>query len=87
MFKEFFKKIYKSKKTVSKETANKMLDEKKSLQQQIDKRQRQIEKFELLIVEDPDHKERYLERITVHKKFIKKHVIEIEEIEIFLLDS
>ena len=87
MFKNLFKKIYKSRKTVSKEDADKLNKDISNLEQEIDKRIKQIEKFETLIIDDPEHKERYLKRIQAHQRFIKEHKVEIEKIEMFLLDS
>ena len=87
MVNKFYKEVYKSRKTVSKKEARKLRNEIKELKGQIDKRSKQIEKFEKLIVSDPDHKERYQQRIAVHKDFIIDHTGKIKENEIILLDS
>jgi len=87
MFEKIFKKLYKSRKTVTKEEASKLKNDIRVLEVEIDKRLSQIEKFETLIVDDPRYKKRYLERISAHKRFIKEHLDKIEEIEMILLDS
>jgi hypothetical protein len=87
MFKEFYRRIYKSKKTISKESAAKLMEEKDTLLINIQKREQQIDKFRILSIEDPDFKERYLRRISVHKEYILKHKNRIEQIEMILLDS
>ena len=79
--------MYKSKKTISKESADKLREEMDVLKADICKREQQIDKFKGLIVEDPDFKERYMERITVHKEFISKHKNKIQQNEMILLDS
>ena len=43
--------------------------------------------FNELVKDDPENKERYQQRIKVHKEFIKNELYEIEEIEMILLDS
>ena len=87
MFENIFKKLYKSKKTVS-------VDEKKSFEKELNDlkkelviRKKQIEKFNSLIIEDPTHKKKYFERMDVHKKFVLEAEQRIKEIEIILLDS
>jgi predicted nucleic acid-binding Zn-ribbon protein len=87
MFKKFYVNSYKSNKTISKEEAQKLKDDIKALENMIEKRQLQIEKFKKLIVEDPENRERYEMRIAVHKQFIKNELHEIEKIGIILLDS
>ena len=87
MFKKFFKKVYKSRKTIPKELALKLKNDISLLEEDTLKRQAQVEKFLDLCKTDPEHKERYLRRIGVHKEFIKSNAAKIEEIEMILLDS
>ena len=87
MFKKFYTKYYKSRKTVSEEQANKLRQDILALKEDIHARRQQIEKFELLITTDEEHKERYAQRVSVHKEFIKSNLAKIEEIEMILLDS
>tara|TARA_R100000030_G_C3247886_1_gene122251 strand:+ start:1309 stop:1572 length:264 start_codon:yes stop_codon:yes gene_type:complete len=87
MFKEFFKRIYKSRKTIPKEKADALKNDIRILKELIDKRQKQIKKFEGLVISDPEHEKKYLERITIHKGLVKEHLQKIEEIEMILLDS
>ena len=87
MFKKLYTKYYKSRKTVSDEQAKKLKKDILALKEDIHARRQQIEKFELLIHTDEEHKERYARRISVHKEFIKSNLAKIEEIEMILLDS
>ena len=87
MFKKLYERYYKSRKTVSKERAKALRNDISLLKEQISKREVQIEKFNELVKDDPENKERYQQRIKVHKEFIKNELYEIEEIEIILLDS
>ena len=87
MFKKLYERYYKSRKTVSKERARELRNDISLLKEQIKKREAQIEKFDKLVNDDPENKERYRQRIKVHKEFIKNELYEIEEIEMILLDS
>ena len=87
MFKKLYERYYKSRKTVSKERARELRNDISLLKQQISKREAQIQKFDKLVNDDPENKERYQQRIKVHNEFIKNELYEIEEIEMILLDS
>tara|TARA_R100001460_G_scaffold20419_1_gene42317 strand:- start:338 stop:601 length:264 start_codon:yes stop_codon:yes gene_type:complete len=87
MFKNFFKKTYKSKKTLESEKAKQLEIEIDSLRKDNLKRQKQISKFLTLMEIDPEHEKRYQDRIDVHKKFMTSNNKRIEEIEYILLDK
>ena len=87
MFKDFFRKTYKSKKTLAPEKAQELENEMDSLKEDNLKRQKQISKFLTLIEIEPEYKERYENRIVVHKKFIAANNERIEEIKDILLDK
>ena len=87
MLKNFYRSIHKSMKKVSKEKVRKLKSDITVLEEQIKKREVQIDKFICLIKEDPENKERYQKRIDVHKEFIKNELLEIEKINFILLDS
>ena len=87
MFKEFFKKTYKSKKTLEPKKADELETEMTSLREDNLKRQKQISKFLTLIEIDPEHKNKYENRIGVHKQIMTSNNKRIEEIEHILLDK
>lgn len=87
MFENIFKKLYKSKKTVSKEEKEMLEKELAELKQDTQTRKQQIEKFNKLIQEDPDYKQKYIERKSVHEQILANAQQRIEKIEIILLDS
>ena len=87
MLKSFYRSVHKSMKKVSKEQAKRLRNDIAALEEQIKKREVQIDKFISLIKEDPENKERYQRRIDVHKEFIKNELLEIEKINFILLDS
>lgn len=86
MFKHFFKNRYKSRKTISENEANELQEKIHSLEEQIQKRVNQIEKFRILIAQQVEHAERYLKRIDTHNALISDHQYEIEKIRMILLD-
>ncbi len=87
MFKKLYTKYYKSRKTVSKDQAKKLKKDILALKEDVYARRKQIEKFELLMQADEEHRDRYARRVSVHKEFIKSSLAKIEEIEMILLDS
>ena len=87
MFENIFKKLYKSRKTVTEEEKQKLQKELEGLKSESKLRKAQIEKFNFLITHDPQYKEKYSQRMNVHKKFVSEAEKRIDEIEIILLDS
>ena len=87
MFKDFFRKTYKSKKTLAPEEAERLENEMSSLHEDNLKRQKQISKFLTLIEIEPEYKQKYESRIVVHKKFMAANNERIEEIKDILLDK
>ncbi len=87
MFENVYKKLYKSRKTVSTKEAKTYKKKIKDLKASIEKRTEQISKYKKLIKEDTSRKDRYHQRIKVHEQYIDKENKLIKEIEFILLDS
>ena len=87
MFKNFFKKKYKSRKLLSPEEVVVLEEEQKQLLEEVKIREKQIDKFKSLILQDPDNQTRYVKRMKVHSDLLDKHKKRLEEIEIKLLDK
>jgi len=87
MFKEFYKKIFKSRKLLSPEETARLEEELEILQKEVDTREKQVDKFKTLILQDPDNSTRYVKRIKIHTDLLKEQKKRLEEIEIKLLDK
>ena len=87
MFKEFYKKIFKSRKLLSPEETVRLEKELEMLQKEVDTREKQVDKFKTLILQDPDNSTRYVKRMKVHTDLLKEQKKRLEEIEIKLLDK
>ena len=87
MFKEFYKKIFKSRKLLSPEEAVRLEEEVAILQKEIHIREKQVDKFKTLILEDPDNTKRYVKRMKVHVDLLRDQKRKLEEMEIKLLDK
>ena len=87
MFDKFFKKVFKSRKTVSEEDAEDMKKQVERLKEDNKLREAQVVKLGRLLHEDPIHKDRYAKRINVHNRIINSNKKTIQELEIKLLDS
>jgi hypothetical protein len=87
MFKEFFKKVYKSKKSLTQQEVEDLETEQQVLRDEITIRQKQIDKFKKLISEDFSNESRYNNRMSVHIGIVAKHNKRLDEIEIKLLDK
>ena len=87
MFNEFFKKVFKSRKTVPAEevkTVNKQIER---LKEDITLREAQVIKLTRLLHEDPGNSANYAKRLNLHNKIILENKQIIQELEIKLLDS
>ena len=62
-------------------------EEQKQLLKEAEIREKQIDKFKSLILQDPDNLTRYVKRMKVHSDLLIKHRKRLEEIEIKLLDK
>ncbi len=87
MFDKFFKKVFKSRKTVSLEQAEDMRKQVERLKEDNKLREAQIIKLGRLLHDDPIHKDRYAKRINIHSRIINDNKQTIHELEIKLLDS
>lgn len=87
MFDKFFKKVFKSRKTVSAEQAEDMEKQVQRLKEDNKLREAQIIKLGRLLHDDPIHKDRYAKRINIHSRIINDNKKTIQELEIKLLDS
>ena len=87
MLNEFFKKVFKSRKTVSAEEAEQMQKEIERLKEDIQLRELQVIKFGKLLKEDPDNSDKYAKRLNIHNRIIVDNKQKIQELEIKLLDS
>jgi hypothetical protein len=85
MFKEFYKKIFKSRKLLSPEETVRLEKELEMLQKEVDTREKQVDKFKTLILQDPDNSIRYVKRMKVHTDLLREQKRRLEEIEIKLL--
>ena len=87
MLDKFFKKVFKSRKTVSAEEAKNMREEIERLEKDIQTRELQVIKFGKLLIEDPENKDKYAKRLNIHNRIIVDNKQKIQELEIKLLDS
>tara|TARA_A100001515_G_scaffold112571_1_gene93735 strand:+ start:491 stop:754 length:264 start_codon:yes stop_codon:yes gene_type:complete len=87
MFREFFKKNYKSRNLLSPEEVDELEQEVKRLKEDVAVREVQIIKFGRLIHEDPVNTNKYAKRITIHNRIINDNKQKINELEIKLLDK
>ena len=87
MFKEVYKKIFKSRKLLSSEEVNALEEEQEQLLEEVKIREKQIDKFKSLILQDPDNQTTYVKRMKVHSDLLDKHKKRLEQIEIKLLDK
>tara|TARA_Y100001938_G_C7880299_1_gene324662 strand:+ start:281 stop:544 length:264 start_codon:yes stop_codon:yes gene_type:complete len=87
MFDKFFKKIYKSRKSVSEEEAKELNKELERLKEDVTLREAQVIKLARLLHEDPGNSEKYAKRLNIHNRIILDNKQKIQEIEIKLLDS
>jgi|7_EtaG_2_1085326.scaffolds.fasta_scaffold47153_3 hypothetical protein len=87
MFKEIYKKVFKSRNLLSAEEVAIIEEEQEKLKQEIEIREKQIQKFKSLMVHDPDNQNRYVKRMKIHSDLIDQHKKTLEEIEIKLLDK
>ena len=87
MFDKFFKKVFKSRKTISKEEAEDMRKQVERLKEDNKLREAQVIKLGRLLHEDPIHKDRYAKRINIHSRIINDNKQTILELELKLLDS
>tara|TARA_R100000030_G_scaffold69784_1_gene53480 strand:- start:270 stop:533 length:264 start_codon:yes stop_codon:yes gene_type:complete len=87
MFDKFFKKAFKSRKTISEEEAKELKEQIKRLEEDNILREGQIIRLKRLANEDPSNCDRYKKRITVHTRIVEDNKITIQKLEIKLLDS
>ena len=87
MFREFFKKNYKSRNLLSPEEAEELEQEVKRLKEDVAVREVQIIKLGRLIHEDPMNTSRYAKRINIHNRIVNDNKQKINELEIKLLDK
>jgi len=87
MFDKFFKKVFKSRKTVSAEEAEVMNKELERLKEDTALRETQVAKLTRLLHEDPGNSATYAKRLNIHNRIILDNKQKIQELEIKLLDS
>ena len=87
MFDKFFKKVFKSRKTISEEEAEELDNELEKLKEDIALREAQVIKLTRLLHEDPGNSARYAKRLNIHNRIILDNKQKIQELEIKLLDS
>ena len=87
MFDKFFKKIYKSKGTISAEEAEEISKELERLKEDITLREAQVIRLARLLHEDPSNSTRYAKRLNIHNRIILDNKQRIQELEMKLLDS
>ena len=87
MFDKFFKKVFKSRKTISAEEVLQLEEEVQRLVEDTKLREAQVVKLKKLLTEDPVNKDRYNKRLGIHSRIIKDNKDKILEIEIKLLDK
>ena len=87
MFDKLFKKLYRSRKSVSNEEAEDIKKQIERLEDDNKLREAQIVKFGKLLQEDPVNKDKYAKRINVHTRIINDNKQTIQQLEIKLLDS
>ena len=87
MFKEFFKKAFRSRKTLSDEKVEELEEAIERLTEDTKLREAQIIKFVKLLQQDPINKDKYAKRLIIHQRIIRDNKQKIEELEIKLLDK
>ena len=87
MFDKFFKKVFKSRKTIPAEEAEVMNKELERLKEDTTLREAQVIKLTRLLHEDPGNSARYAKRLNIHNRIILDNKQKIQELEIKLLDS
>jgi hypothetical protein len=87
LFKELYKKHYRSSHKLSEQEAKDLENKKALLEQENEKRLESIFKLKTLIVEDPDNAQIYSLHIRRNRDWINKVQKEIEIIEIKLLEK
>ena len=87
MFDKFFKKAFKSRKTISEEEAKELKEQIKRLEEDNVLREGQIIRLKRLTNEDPSNSDRYIKRIIVHTRIVEDNNKTIQKIEIKLLDT
>jgi len=87
MFDKFFKKAFKSRKTISDEESQQLEEEIERLVEDTKIREVQVVKLTKLVTEDPVNEARYNKRLEIHSRIIKDNKDRILEIEIKLLDN
>ena len=87
MFDKFFKKAFKSRKTVSEEEAKDLKEQIQRLEDDNKLREAQIIKLGKLLQEDPVNSSRYAKRINIHNRIVNDNKLTIEKLKIKLLDS
>ena len=87
MLNEVFKKVFKSRKTVSIEEAKKIQEELNKLRKDVLVREAQVLKLGKLMITDSVNTAKYAKRINIHNRIINDNKQKIQELEIKLLDS
>ncbi len=87
MFDKYFKKIFKSRKTLTSEQVEELEKELQRLQEDIKLREAQVVKLGRLLLEDPGKSEVYAKRLNTHNRIILDNKQRIQELEIKLLDK
>ena len=87
MFDKFFKKIYKSRKSIPEEESKELNKQLERLKEDTALREAQVIKLARLLHEDPGNSERYAKRLNIHNRIILDNKQKIQELEIKLLDS
>lgn len=87
MFKEFFKKVFRSRKSISPEEAEMLEQQIKRLNEDVSVREAQVIRLGRLMNDDPVNLSRYAKRINIHSRIINDNKKKIEELEIKLLDK
>jgi hypothetical protein len=82
MFKEFFKKMFNKEPNLPDEEVREINIEINNLKNEIDLREKQVEKLTLLANKQDEFQKRYLDRILIHNKVIleKKERLDILQI-------
>ena len=87
MFKNLYKKYYKSSKKLTKEQVEELESKRSQLIQENESRLESIFKLKQLIIDDPDNKKIYSLHIRRNRDWINKVKKELEAIEIELLEK
>jgi hypothetical protein len=87
MFNKYFKKIFKSRKSLTPDQVEELEKQLQRLQEDVKLREAQVVKLGRLLSEDPGKREIYAKRLNVHNRIILDNKQKIEEIEMKLLDK